>query len=353
MSIYPGLMTFDRPLGETDRRSPAYVLWVQASLNRVQSAGLAVDGKFGPKTRQAVQAFQRRAGLAPDGIVGSRTEAALIAAGAPALPKGGQTPTIPPLPIPNGGVTLLGTEATPPATTLYTNLALGGETPARAMTGIFVPPGYRPGSTVDLILYLHGHKSGFASASINAYWKRPAFGLREATNTSPKNVILVAPTLGPKSQAGWLSGPGGLDRYLDHVLTALHAHGPHRGMPYRPELGSLILACHSGGGFPMRRLALSTQRSSAAIRECWGFDCLYNTGDDTEWTRWAKDHPNARLFVHYQGSTARFSRALHDRALAGGLTNVSVSRSPAPDHNHVPVTHWQTRIDACGFLGNR
>lgn len=353
MSITLSRPSFDRPLAETDRRGHAYVLWVQASLNRVQNAGLAVDGAFGPRTRQAVQAFQRRAGLSPDGVVGPRTEAALIAAGAPTPPRGGQTPVVPPAPIPSGTGALLGTETSPPATTFYTNLALGGEAPARPMTGIFVPNGYRPGPAVDLILYLHGHKGGFPSTSIDGYWKRPPFRLREATNASSKNVILAAPTLGPKSQSGWLTGPGGLDRYLDHVLATLHAHGPHRGMPERPALGNLILACHSGGGFPMRKLARSSQKSSASIRECWGFDCLYNTGDDTEWARWAADHPNARLFVHYQGTTVRYSSALHDRALASGSTNVSVTRSPAPDHNHVPLTHWQTRIDACRFLNNR
>lgn len=87
-------------LHETDRRSPAYVRWVQASLNRVGSARLAVDGDFGPRTRAAVITFQRSRNLTPDGIVGSRTEAALIAAGATAPPRGRQPgPTRPPKPV--------------------------------------------------------------------------------------------------------------------------------------------------------------------------------------------------------------------------------------------------------------
>ena len=81
-------------LGEVDRRSRAYIRWVQQSLNHLQNAGLAVDGIAGPLTRNAVRAFQGRAGLVQDGVVGPLTEAALIAAGAPAPPQsGGTSPT--------------------------------------------------------------------------------------------------------------------------------------------------------------------------------------------------------------------------------------------------------------------
>src|SRR5688572_2668073 len=83
-------------LGETDRRSPVYVRWVQEALNRAAKAGLTADGRFGPRTRGAVQAFQRGRGLPADGVMGPRTEAALVAAGAPAPPgAGSSTPVVP------------------------------------------------------------------------------------------------------------------------------------------------------------------------------------------------------------------------------------------------------------------
>ena len=52
---------------------------LQTELNRqlFPRPNLAVDGNFGPLTRNAVVAFQRKAGLAPDGVVGPRTRAAL------------------------------------------------------------------------------------------------------------------------------------------------------------------------------------------------------------------------------------------------------------------------------------
>jgi hypothetical protein len=70
--------------GETNRRSPAYLRWVQQSLNKALGLRLVVDGKMGPHTRSAIRQFQKRKGLTVDGIVGRRTEAALKATSASA-----------------------------------------------------------------------------------------------------------------------------------------------------------------------------------------------------------------------------------------------------------------------------
>lgn len=237
---------------------------------------------------------------------------------------------------------LLGQEQTPPGRTLYVKIPLGAEGPAKPMTGIFIPQRFRPEPKVDLIVYLHGIKPK-ADLTINRYWNRsyfPTWPLREGLNQSGKNFILVAPTLGPRSQTqtGWLAQPGGLDRYVDQALAALAAHGAYQG--WRPQLGNLILACHSGGGLPMRRLALGKNRYASHIKECWGFDCLYFTGDENLWAQWAKSRPDARLFIHYQISTSKRSDKLKQKK----IPNISVSRSAAKGHNWVPIHHWQERL---------
>ena len=79
--------------GESEgaRGSEARVRWVQDSLNRVAAANLTVDGKMGPRTREAIQRFQQRAGLTADGIVGPQTERALVETGAAAPPLASAT----------------------------------------------------------------------------------------------------------------------------------------------------------------------------------------------------------------------------------------------------------------------
>lgn len=61
---------------------------LQRALHRARAAdpSLAVDGVFGPKTRQHVEGFQQGAGLQVDGVVGPTTWAA--------LPDGGPMPVL-------------------------------------------------------------------------------------------------------------------------------------------------------------------------------------------------------------------------------------------------------------------
>lgn len=335
--------------GEMNRGSIAYIRWTQSALNKVMGLRLSVDGQMGPQTRSAIRSFQQRQGLKSDGIMGPQTEKALVDAGAGPPPASGTTsPSSSPVP-PGTPPALMKREASPPAQTLYVDIPLGSESPSRPMTGIFLPQGYQPQPQVDLILYLHGFKR-HPSLQIDGYLdgRRYPWPLREGLNESRKNAILVAPTLGPHSQTGRLTGRGGFDAYLDQVMSALAAHGPHNGQT--PQPGNIILSCHSGGGLPMRSLALSGQRYTPQIKECWGFDCTYNKYDDTEWARWGRSRPDARLYIYYIASTRTQVLSLKLKRLQ--TPNVFVAPSNARGHDWVPITHWRERIQAAAFLRN-
>jgi hypothetical protein len=274
-------------------------------------------------------------------------------------PTIGPSPTPPPSPAPKPSPSagqapkLLKQETSPPAATLYAEIDLGivdrFKQRAAPMTGIFLPDGYTPGASVDILLYLHGHKA--SDLTIDRYWdaKRYPYGpFREELNAAKRKLILVAPTLGARSEAKKLLDPGGLDATIAKVLAAIGAYAPGaRGGP-PPSLRNLILACHSGGGAPMRSLANGTDRALASLRECWGFDCTYNRRDDTIWADWARKTPNAKCYFYYiKGSgTAALSERLRDQRVA----NAIVVPSRDARHYYVPITYWRERIEGAAFL---
>src|SRR5262249_38481933 len=65
---------------------PNVTKWLQGSLNVVVGSSLVVDGLYGPRTIDAVKAFQTKAGITVDGLAGLVTQAAL-----PALPQQGSS----------------------------------------------------------------------------------------------------------------------------------------------------------------------------------------------------------------------------------------------------------------------
>jgi hypothetical protein len=267
----------------------------------------------------------------------------------------------------------------PPGQTLYVEIKLGKDSRCvkwveenkkkkcvqyttfviRPMTGIFIPENYSPQKAVDLILYLHGHKTDIpgSDALIAEYWdgrKYPVFALREEINASRKNVILVAPTLALKSEAGDLVRRNGLDNYLNKVLEALTTYGPYKGQS--PTIGNLILAAHSGGGIYMRKLATSGNQAAGKIRECWGFDSLYNSSDVGPWRLWAKDYPKTRfLYSYYRHGLPRTNSESLDKNSRGRiekLPNVFPIPSQEKDHFKLVRLYLRERLQGTTFLNS-
>jgi hypothetical protein len=102
----------------------------------------------------------------------------------------------------------------------------------------------------------------------------------------------------------------------------------------------------------MRALALPTGNYTSRIKECWGFDCTYNRGDNVLWMRWAKSHPAARLFIYYipgqRSGTANNAEALKRMK----VPNVFVAASSV-SHNWAPIKYWRERIQGAQFLVDR
>jgi len=54
------------------------IAWLQESLNKLDNAGLDVDGEMGEQTTKAISAFQKKHGLEVDGWAGAGTSAAIL-----------------------------------------------------------------------------------------------------------------------------------------------------------------------------------------------------------------------------------------------------------------------------------
>ena len=237
-----------------------------------------------------------------------------------------------------------------------------------AVTGIYIPDTFKPDTELELVVYLHGHKSAYPGSSvlIDGYWNAarfPFFGLREEVAASGRNVVLVAPSLGARSEAGGLIRKGGFDAYLGQVLAALNEHyfmPRHRRRV--SEVGGIYLAAHSGGGKPMQYLAGGTDRAAAKVRECWCYDSMYGAVAPF-WVKWAKSNPSKNLYVYYgpakgwvdkngeKHTTPRDNaEAIACEKFRLGLSNVCVEPSRAKTvgkaHAHfwVPKVHFRERL---------
>ncbi|PYX48052.1 MAG: hypothetical protein DMG79_12775 [Acidobacteria bacterium] len=242
-------------------------------------------------------------------------------------------------------------EDTVKAETYYVTINLGGNDAPKPITGIFVPENYKVSSDVDIVLWLMGHHDNSeypAALTIDDYWfKYPHFRFREFVNVSNKNVILVAPSLGPHSQSGNLASAGGLSTYLDQVLSALEAYGPFSGVP---TLDNLVIACHSGGGAPMLGIATTSQRYSDNIRQLWVFDCIYGAVEDT-WLKWAQQNSKKILFIRYGSSTPERSKTL--MRIAAKQSNINVDGDESTPHNRVPTTYWNRFMRRANIFGDK
>ena len=250
---------------------------------------------------------------------------------------------------------LTGEDNAVPGYTCYVNIDIGYGTGSNGKsfhittkTGIFVPASFTPAKPIDIVIYLHGFKSSYPgdSAAIDKYWdgrQFPFFALREEINNSKGNVIFVAPTLGPRSQAGTLTKKGGFDMYMNQVTAAINEYIMKKRGSSRFTPGNIILSAHSGGGLPMLRIATAVNNYANKIVECWGFDSMYQGVD--EWTKWATGSKQRKLFVYFLGSTAGNATALKNNATRRGYTNIVVQPS-SKGHYWVPKLHLKERVAA-------
>jgi len=264
---------------------------------------------------------------------------------------------------------LLERETSPAAETLYVKIDLGlrkeriykydnpknDTASVHPMTGIFIPKNFVAAEEIDLLIYLHGHKSAALGKdrSINEYWnvkKFPHFAFRELVNDSGKNIILVAPTLGPRSQARTLTTNTGFANFIAKVIASIAEYAHQYKDLEAPVIKNIILACHSGGGNAMYKITQLSEKNNDAkkITACWGFDCTYGPDDADALHKWAtgntKDSPR-NLFVYYRANSGTEKQGKDLKDNLPKLSNITIMELPnTADHNLIPSKFFPERL---------
>lgn len=187
----------------------------------------------------------------------------------------------------------------------------------------FVPRGYTPGPTVDIVVHYHGHR---AEAVSSAQQRR----LREQLAASGRGAILLAPQ-GPlrasDSAGGRHEERDGLKKFLEEALAALIRDGI---APPGARLGRVVLSGHSGA---YKVIARGLDRGGVDVSEVWLHDAVY--AEVPTFAEWVARRPGRRLVSTHtpnggtRGNNGALARALRERGVLVNESEVAIQGSIA------------------------
>ncbi len=204
-------------------------------------------------------------------------------------------------------------------------------------TGVFLPdPSVVADRSLTVLLWFHG----YYVKDIPALFYKEATKLLQAVLDSKRRIVLVAPHLGwyqnsanTDYNASALGGGKGCEAYLDQVLGALadwfrstRNDIDQESKPARPfDVAELYVAGHSGGGRGVMSVVSSLGRYQDLLRECWGFDCIYGSGQT--WYEWARSQGRMPLYFYFGQGT---KPAFHGDVLGFWKRVYGTPKSPLP-----------------------
>jgi hypothetical protein len=204
-----------------------------------------------------------------------------------------------------------------------------------------------------VVIWLHGF---FVNDHRFLFHSDSAHPRQQVLNCS-RDVVLVAPFLGHaySDAAGNILGDYNVndlgnakwgEKYLDQVLDGL-ARFQDPASPPSLSIRNLFVACHSGGGQAMRKLVGTLGKYQPMLKECWGFDCLYQRSDPDDATFWydrTSGKDGCPLYVFFGPSTIRQSVKLDlmGRGKATHQGNKADPPGPVINDLHVQIGHYES-----------
>jgi hypothetical protein len=220
-------------------------------------------------------------------------------------------------------------------------------------TGVYIPPAHaESANTLNVVIWLHGF---YVNDHRYLFHGDPAQPRRQVLD-SGRDIVLIAPFLGH----AYVDADGNVlgnynvsdlgrakwgESYLDGVLGGLaRAQNPSSASPL--SIQNLFIACHSGGGSAMRKLVGTLGKYQSKLKECWGFDCLYQTtapDDATFWYDRTSGKDGCPLYVYFGPSTIRQSVKLDLMGRGQATREGNRANPPRPriDDIHVTIGHYE------------
>jgi len=185
-------------------------------------------------------------------------------------------------------------------------------------TAIYLPPGHDfLAKKLHVVLWIHGYYVRNVRDILEPADEDKDMALRQNVISTRKDVVMIAPWLGYKYVGGGSLGLGDLGKgtgcqaYLDEVLQSLGRFrksyaaknsppattgttGEKKDEVVAPTIETLVVAGHSAGGAMMRDAVGALGNYRANLRECWGFDCLY----DSLWPGWVVNSSLADVKIY-------------------------------------------------------
>lgn len=186
---------------------------------------------------------------------------------------------------------------------------------------VFVPKGFEPRGSVDLVFFFHGWYSSISEAA-------DEFALFRQFSDSGAKALLVLPETArdaPDSFGGKLERGDGFDAMVSELLDALR----ESGSTPRLEAGRITLAGHSGAYRVISRI-LDQRGAASKVGEVCLFDALYEDAERFEgWI--LRSHGRFVSISSQGGEPEAISRELESSLRAKGIEVQAGSDEPESD----------------------
>lgn len=180
---------------------------------------------------------------------------------------------------------------------------------ADSTVAVFIPNGFRPGPSTDLVVHFHGWHN-----SVDSTFRQ--YKLVEQFVESNKNAILVVPEgprNAPDSFGGKLEDADGFAKFVEEVMDTL----VHRGRVKTTNVRTVIVSGHSGG-YHVISFILARGGLTDRIKEVVLFDALY--GQTEKFAHWIDRFPGRMVNIYTNdGGTRQESMQLMDDLTAWGV----------------------------------